>query len=92
VKDKIMTSFIAAREQVKVLLQGSKVALTSDLWTSPNKMAFIGTTVPLLSKEFQPIDAIIGFKQMLGGHSGYNIAQSFYETIVLFDLQERVRI
>ena len=92
VKDKLMATFIAAREQVKVLLQGSKVALTSDQWTSPNKMAFIGTTVALLDKKFQPTDAIIGFQQMLGEHSGYNITQSFYETINLFDLREKVHI
>ena len=95
VKDKLMATFIAAREQVKVLLQGSKVALTSDHlvpWTSPNKMAFIGTTVALLDKKFQPTVAIIGFQQMLGEHSGYNITQSFYETIHLFDLREKVHI
>jgi hypothetical protein len=92
VKDKLMTTFIDARAKVTATLQEAKVALTTDLWTSPNKLAFMGITASYLTKAFKPIEVIIGFKQLLGEHSGMNIGNSFYDTIKLYDLQERVRI
>jgi hypothetical protein len=92
VKDKLMTTFIDARAKVTATLQEAKVALTTDLWTSPNKLAFMGITASYLTKAFKPIEVIIGFKQLLGEHSGMNIGNSFYDTIKLYDFQERVRI
>lgn len=44
VKDKLMSTFIDARAKVTATLQEAKVALTIDLWTSPNKLAFMGIT------------------------------------------------
>ncbi|KZS01068.1 Zinc finger protein [Daphnia magna] len=91
VKDKLMsTLFLASRDKVITILKGGKVALTTDLWTSPNKLAFIGITVSLLNDKFEPTEAIIGFKQMLGEHSGINIGNTFFYTIKLFELQERM--
>ncbi|KAI9565339.1 hypothetical protein GHT06_009131 [Daphnia sinensis] len=92
VKDKLMSTFLASRDKVITILKGGKVALTTDLWTSPNKLAFMAITAFLLSDKFEPIEAIIGFKQMLGEHSGINIANTFFDTIKLFELQERVKI
>lgn len=90
VKDKLMTTFIESRDKVIAMLRGSKVALTTDLWTSPNKLAFLGITVSFITGQFKPIDAIIGFKKMPGECSGIDIGDTFFDTIKLFDLQERV--
>lgn len=51
----------------------------------------MGVTVSLITEKFKPINAIIGFKQVLGERSGINIGDTFFDTIKLFDLQERVR-
>ena len=91
-KDKLMSTFIDARAKVTATLKEGKVALTTDLWTSPNKLAFMGITASFLTKEFKPIEVIIGFKHWLEEHSGINIGDSFYDTVKLFDLEERVRI
>lgn len=90
VKDKLMSTFIDARAKVTATLQEAKVALTIDLWTSPNKLAFMGITASYLTKDFKPIEVIIGFKHLLGEHSGMNIGDSFYDTIKLYDLQVRI--
>jgi hypothetical protein len=52
----------------------------------------MGITVSLLTKQFKPIDAIIGFKQIIGERSGSNFGDTFFETIKSFELQEQVRI
>ncbi|KAK4006654.1 hypothetical protein OUZ56_011812 [Daphnia magna] len=84
-----MSTFLASRDKVITILKEGKVALTTGLWTSPNKLAFLEITVSLLNDKFEPIEAIIGFKQMLGEHSGINTGNIFFDTIKLFELQER---
>ena len=51
-------------------LSSGKVALSTDLWSSPNKLAFMGITVATLDIDFIPIDVVIGLKHMIGEHFG----------------------
>ena len=57
-----------------------------DLWTSPNKLAFMGIAIDLLTEKFDRTGVIIGFKEMIGENSGTNIADTFYDNIKLFEL------
>ena len=61
-----------------------------DLWTSPNKLAFMGIAIDLLTEKFDRTGVIIGFKEMIGENSGTNIADTFYDNIKLFELHKIV--
>ena len=61
-----------------------------DLWTSPNKLAFMGIAIDLLTEKFDRTGVIIGFKEMIGENSGTNIADTFYDNIKLFELRKIV--
>ncbi|KAK4017339.1 hypothetical protein OUZ56_032286 [Daphnia magna] len=39
---------------------------------------------------FQPVDAIIGFKQVNGEHSGTNLGEQFYDIVSSFQLNEQM--
>ena len=85
-----MKTFLQSRCKVMAKLSSGKVALSTDLWSSPNKLAFMGITVATLDTDFIPIDVVIGFKHMIGEHSGTKIAKHFYETIEIYNIQDRV--
>jgi hypothetical protein len=78
------------RMKVIARLRNHNVALTTDLWTSPNKMAFVGITTSILDAKFNPMDIIIGFKHIIGDQSGIDIAEKFYETMKYYKLEDKV--
>jgi len=92
VKDRLMKIFINARNEVIKRLSNEKVALTTDLLTSLNNIAFMGITLSLFTEKFKPVDLVIGFKQVLGEYSGSNIAKHFYDHLTLFEVQNNVKI
>jgi hypothetical protein len=49
VKEKLLTTFLEVRNPVITVLKGCKVALTTDSWASPNKLAFMGIMVSFLN-------------------------------------------
>ena len=61
-----------------------------DLWTSPNKLAFMGIAIDLLTEKFDRTGVIKGFKEMIGENSRTNIADTFYDNIKLFELRKIV--
>ncbi len=46
-------------------------------------------TAAFLDDNFIPSDIIIGFQHVLGEHSGINLAENFYSTILSHNLQEK---
>jgi len=53
---------------MRSLLQHTLFHIATDCWTSPNKLAFMGTTLHSIDKEWQLRQHTIGF-QFLGGES-----------------------
>lgn len=74
-----------------------KVTARKQSRTTLNKLAFIGITASfLLTRQLKPIEAITGYKQLLGEYSGINIGDSFcggdFDGYSIYDLQEIVCI
>ena len=89
-KARLMKTYVKSRYQVIQRLGNHKVALTTDLWTSPNNLAFMGITLSMLTDKFNPLSIIISFKNFLGDRSGVNIGEIFYEIVKYYKLKERV--
>lgn len=68
-----------------------QVHVATDTWTSPNGLAFAGTTVHFLDAEWTLHEEVIGF-QALGGesHTGKFLAEKLTEILGQFDLAQRM--
>jgi hypothetical protein len=85
--------------QTLLLNSGSEVALSVDIWTSPNHFSFLGVVAHFVGKlsekstalntkdlhisdaYHQPRDLFICFKNLLGDHTGANIAVAILSVI-----------
>lgn len=92
VKDRLMRTYVKMRHLVIEKLSESNVALTTDLWTSPNNIAFMGITVAMWTESFRPMEVIIGFKELTGEHSGANLASNFYDTVMFYKVNDKVNL
>jgi hypothetical protein len=85
---------MAITKELEMLFQSKKQAvigelqdaLTSihisfDLWTSPNRLAFIAVFTHFLDVRQQYQRRLIAFRRQLGAHSGENIAQTLCDVI-----------
>jgi len=75
--------------QFFMLFQGL-LSFTTDLWTSANLYAMIAVTASFLTEDFRMVEVVLGFRQLSGDHSGYNIADAFYSILCDYNLQNRV--
>ena len=57
------------------------IHLSFDLWTSPNRLAFIAIFGHFLDREYRQQNCLIGFRRQLGSHAGENIAHTLEEVI-----------
>uniref|UniRef100_A0A0P6EU04 Zinc finger protein n=1 Tax=Daphnia magna TaxID=35525 RepID=A0A0P6EU04_9CRUS len=89
-KDMLMQTYMKTRQQVIDRLSESSVALTTDVWISPNNVAFMVTGVAIWNERIKPINIIIGFKHVMGEHSGVNLAESFYNTVTFYQLNDNM--
>ncbi|KZS05381.1 Uncharacterized protein APZ42_031450 [Daphnia magna] len=92
VKDRLMRTYAKMKQKVIEQLGKIDVALTTDLWTSPNNFSFLGITIAMWNETFQPIDVIVEFKYVLGDHSGVNLAKNFYNNLTSYQLNDKVSI
>ncbi|XP_057371912.1 uncharacterized protein LOC130692850 [Daphnia carinata] len=89
-KDMMMQTYMKTRQQVIDRLTETSVALTTDMWISPNNVAFLVTGVAIWNEGIKPINIIIGFKHVMGELSGVNLAESFYDTVTFYQLNDNM--
>jgi hypothetical protein len=68
------------------------VSATTDFWTSGNNLAMMAVTVTWLTFDFVMMEVTLGFRELMGDHSGVNIANCFLSILNEFGLQNRVSI
>jgi len=57
------------------------LCLTTDPWTSPNKVSFMGITCGWMDANFDVHDIVVGYGKRFGEHSGENITHHFYKRL-----------
>lgn len=90
VNDWVMKTFERLRPKIIAKLQDHKLAFSTDVWTSPNKLDFLGITASMLTDKFTPMDITIAFKNLRGDLSGDCMANSFYDAVKDYKLNEKV--
>lgn len=92
VKQYIRESFVHHRFQLRELLQNaqSRIHLSSDLWTSPNRKAFLGVTVQWLDSSFILRRALISLPHVEFSHSGEMQAEHILDAIQFYGIENNV--
>lgn len=83
-----------------------KISLSLDAWTSSNNYAFLaivahyitktgdlGTITPTYSQHFidkKIEELLIDFRELMGEHSGENMAEAVWETLTKYGISDRV--
>ncbi|KAL4258188.1 Zinc finger BED domain-containing [Pleurotus pulmonarius] len=67
-----------------------KISISLDAWTSSNHYAFLAIVAHYVTNDGQLQELLIGFQEINGEHSGENLAEVVWETLVKFGLTEKV--
>jgi hypothetical protein len=54
-----------------------KVSFTTDIWTSPNNLAFMGVTAHYIDNDWNMVAKTLDFTPLPGKHDGLSIHQAF---------------
>ncbi|SJK99091.1 uncharacterized protein ARMOST_02377 [Armillaria ostoyae] len=67
-----------------------KVSISLDAWTSSNNIAFLATVAHYVTNEGQHEDLLIDFRELIGRHTGENMAEAVWDTLTLYGLRDKV--
>ena len=67
-----------------------KVSISLDAWTSSNNYAFMAIVAHYITKAGELQELLIDFREMDGAHSGANMAEATWDTLLRFGLENRV--
>ena len=68
----------------------SKLSLTMDAWTGPNKMSFLGITFTYLDEDFDIQRGLLEMVKMKKKHSGKYIANLFQQALSLYGIEKNM--
>ena len=67
-----------------------KVSLLLDAWTSSNYIAFMAIVAHYVANTGGLKELLINFQELIGAHTGENMAAVIWETLELYGLKGRV--
>lgn len=90
VKAMLLAEFDRGKEILKLAFKDalSKVHISFDLWTSPNKLAMLGVVAHYLAPDLTAKSPLIALRKLLGNHSGENQGKILLEVAEEFDLSK----
>lgn len=68
----------------------SKVSLSLDAWTSPNQYAFLAIIAHFVTNDGRLEELLIDFTELIGEHTGANMADAVWSTMKRYGLVGRV--
>ncbi|KAK7007663.1 ribonuclease H-like domain-containing protein [Favolaschia claudopus] len=66
----------------------SKVSISLDAWTSPNQHPFLAIVAHYISNEGQLEELLIDFRELVGEHSGENMAEEVFNCLQTYGLDD----
>jgi hypothetical protein len=78
------------RQLLSGLVDGSKVSLSLDCWTSPFRQAFLGVVANYIDSSWNLKHDLIGFEHLEGIHSGLELAKVLMSCLMRYTLEGRV--
>ena len=87
-KNKVMDQFKKTQLQMKNFFSSidSRISFTTDIWTSPNDLAFMAITAHWISADFVMHSMLMDFVQLFGSHSGVNIEKAFSQSLLNYNV------
>ena len=87
-KNRIMDYFKKTRAQMTDFFSSidSRISFTTDIWTSPNDLAFMAITAHWISADFNIHSMLMDFVELFGSHSGVNIEKAFSQSLLGFNV------
>ncbi|KAF5376117.1 hypothetical protein D9615_007777 [Tricholomella constricta] len=70
-------------------LEGN-ISISLDAWTSSNQHAFLAIIAHYITNEGELEELLIDFRELVGEHSGENMAEAVWETLKMYELIGRV--
>ena len=67
-----------------------KISFTTDCWTSPNNMSFMGITAHWIDSNFNICVSTLDIAKLSEKHTGENLYKKFKEILTEFGIQEKV--
>lgn len=74
----------------ELALVNSKISFTTDCWTSPNNIAFIGVTAHWIDDAFTLKSVTLDFVSLSSAHSGENICKKFVLILEQYSLGNKI--
>ena len=68
----------------------SKISISFDLWTSPNCHAILGCIAHFIDKNGKRRTAVLGLRELLGEHSGENMADVLLHIFKDYNISGRI--
>ncbi|KAF5319077.1 hypothetical protein D9758_018663 [Tetrapyrgos nigripes] len=68
----------------------SKFSLSLDAWTSSNGYAFLAIVIHYVDNYGKLVEQLIDFRELIGEHSGENMAEAVWDTLQKFGITDRV--
>jgi len=68
----------------------SMISFTTDCWTSPNNISFMGITAHWIDSEFNFCESTLDIAKLSAQHTGENLYHKFKEILAEFGIQNKV--
>jgi hypothetical protein len=91
VKRRIMDNFDVKQSEMKLIFENldSKVSFTTDCWTSPNNLAFMGVTAHYINEDWELQVTTLDFIHLPGPHTGSNLHKCFVSVLETYGLETK---
>lgn len=68
----------------------TKISFSFDMWTSPNRYAFLGLHAHYLDASYQVQSRLLALRRVWGAHSGDNQATTIYDIFGEYGIRDRI--
>ncbi|KAF5310636.1 hypothetical protein D9619_008095 [Psilocybe cf. subviscida] len=80
---------LAATKEMFSTLKG-RISISLDAWTSPNNIVFLGIVAHYTTNDGKLEELLIDFQELVGEHSGENIAEAVWETLTYYQIEDQI--
>ena len=88
-RTRILEIEVNTRAELKEYFQNKNIGIpsaTTDLWTSGNHISIMAVTLSWIDDQFMLREIVIGFREVIGSHTGANLCRVFMDILEDFSI------
>ena len=88
-RTRILETEVNMRAELKEYFQNKNIGIpsaTTDLWTSGNHISIMAVTLSWIDDQFMLREIVIGFREVIGSHTGANLCRVFMDILEDFSI------